>query len=217
MHARAGRAAKVSRCSAGRRVKHSPRLAQLIEALRALPGIGPKSAQRMAFHLLQDGRTAAHVLSQAIEAALASVQRCRRCRMFAEEELCSICAAAQRDAALLCVVESPADVLAIEHSGSYRGRYFVLMGHLSPLDGVGPEQLGMRELEAILDEGAVRELILATNPTVEGEATAHFLAELAARRGLAASRIAHGVPIGGEIEYVDGGTLARALAGRQAV
>ena len=198
-------------------MKFSPRLAQLIDALRALPGIGPKSAQRMAFHLLQDGRPAAQSLLQALEAALASVQRCRRCRMLAEEELCSICASPQRETTLLCVVESPADVVAVEQSGSYRGRYFVLMGHLSPLDGVGPEQLGMRELDAILDEGLVRELILATNPTVEGEATAHFLAEIAARRGIAASRIAHGVPIGGEIEYVDGGTLARALAGRQAV
>jgi len=137
--------------------------------------------------------------------------------MLTEEELCSICAAPQREESLLCAVESPADVVAIEQSGSYRGRYFVLMGHLSPLDGVGPEQLGIRELEAILEEGAVRELILATNPTVEGEATAHFLAELATRRGLRASRIAHGVPIGGELEYVDGGTLAHALAGRQTV
>ncbi len=137
--------------------------------------------------------------------------------MLTEEALCSICAAPQREASLLCAVESPADVVAIEQSGSYRGRYFVLMGHLSPLDGVGPEQLGIRELEAILAEGSVRELILATNPTVEGEATAHFLAELAARSGLRASRIAHGVPIGGELEYVDGGTLAHALAGRQTV
>ena len=198
-------------------MKHPPRLAELIEALRALPGVGPKSAQRMAFHLLQEGRAGAQMLAQTLEAALASVTRCRRCRMFAEQELCAICASPQRESALLCVVESPADVVAIEQSGSFRGRYFVLMGHLSPLDGVGPEQLGVRELEAILDEGAVRELILATNPTVEGEATAHFLAELAVRRGLAASRIAHGVPIGGEIEYVDGGTLARALSGRQSV
>ena len=198
-------------------MKHPPRLAELIEALRALPGVGPKSAQRMAFHLLQDGRSAAQALSQALDAALASVQRCRRCRMLAEEELCSICASPQRETALLCVVESPADVVAVEQSGSYRGRYFVLMGHLSPLDGVGPEQLGMRELDAILDEGLVRELILATNPTVEGEATAHFLAQIAARRAIPASRIAHGVPIGGEIEYVDGGTLARAFAGRQVV
>jgi recombination protein RecR len=198
-------------------LKHSPRLAQLIEALRSLPGVGPKTAQRMAFHLLQDGRPAARMLAQALDGALASVTRCRRCRMLTEEELCSICAAPQREDSLLCAVESPADVVAIEQSGSYRGRYFVLMGHLSPLDGVGPEQLGIRDLEAILAEGSVRELILATNPTVEGEATAHFLAELATRRGLRASRIAHGVPIGGELEYVDGGTLAHALAGRQTV
>ena len=171
----------------------------------------------MAFHLLQDARPAARTLAQALEGALASVARCRRCRMLTEEELCSICAAPQRETSLLCAVESPADVVAIEQSGSYRGRYFVLMGHLSPLDGVGPEQLGIRELEAILEEGSIRELILATNPTVEGEATAHFLAELATRRGLRASRIAHGVPIGGELEYVDGGTLAHALTGRQTV
>ena len=198
-------------------MKHPPRLAELIEALRALPGVGPKSAQRMAFHLLQDGRSGAHTLAHSLEAALASVRRCGRCRMFAEQELCAVCASPQRESSLLCVVESPADVVAIEQSGSFRGRYFVLMGHLSPLDGIGPEQLGVRELEAILDEGLVRELILATNPTVEGEATAHFLADLALRRGLSASRIAHGVPIGGEIEYVDGGTLARALIGRQSV
>ena len=196
-------------------MKYSPRLAQLIEALRALPGVGPKSAQRMAFQLLRDGRSAAPTLAQSLEAALASVKPCRRCRMFAEEDLCAICASPQREAGLLCVVETPADVVAVEQSGSYRGRYFVLMGHLSPLDGMGPEQLGVRELEAILDEGGLREVILATNPTVEGEATAHYLAELALRRGVRASRIAHGVPIGGEIEYVDGGTLARALSGRQ--
>jgi recombination protein RecR len=171
----------------------------------------------MAFHLLQEGRPGARALAGALESALDSVVRCRRCRMLTEAQLCSICSAAQREAALLCVVESPADVVAIESSGSYRGRYFVLMGHLSPLDGIGPEQLGLRELEAILDEGGVRELILATNSTVEGEATAHFLSELAARRRIRASRIAYGVPVGGELEYVDGGTLAHALAGRQSV
>lgn len=196
-------------------MKHPPRLAELIEALRALPGVGPKSAQRMAFHLLQEGQSAARTLARSLEAALAAVQPCQRCRMLAESDLCAICASPQRDLGLLCVVESPADVVAVELSGSYRGRYFVLMGHLSPLDGVGPEELGVRQLEAILDEGGLREMILATNPTVEGEATAHFLAELAARRAVRASRIAHGVPIGGEIEYVDGGTLARALSGRQ--
>ncbi|MGB6603939.1 MAG: recombination mediator RecR [Steroidobacteraceae bacterium] len=198
-------------------MQHSPHVAQLIEALRTLPGVGPRTAQRMAFHLLQEGRPGARALTCALDAALATVVRCRRCRMLTESELCSICAAPQRDAALLCAVESPADVVAIEQSGSYRGRYFVLMGHLSPLDGVGPEQLGLRELEAILSDGGVRELILATNSTVEGEATAHYLGELAARRGVRASRIAHGVPVGGELEYVDGGTLAHALAGRQSV
>ena len=196
-------------------MKHSPKLAQLIDALRSLPGVGPKTAQRMAFHLLQEGRAGARVLAGALSEALESVVRCRRCRMLTEGELCSICASTQRDESLLCVVESPADVVAIEQSGSYRGFYFVLMGHLSPLDGIGPEQLGVRELEGLLQEGRVQELILATNPTVEGEATAHFLSELAARRGVRASRIAHGVPIGGELEYVDGGTLAHALAGRQ--
>jgi recombination protein RecR len=198
-------------------MKHSPQLARLIEALRVLPGVGPKSAQRMAFHLLQDGRAGARALTEALAGALESVARCRRCRMLTEGALCAICAASARDTALLCVVESPADVVALEASGSYRGRYFVLMGHLSPLDGVGPEQLGVRELEAILSERGVSELILATNSTVEGEATAHFLSELAARHGVRASRIAHGVPLGGELEYVDGGTLAHALSGRQSL
>jgi len=198
-------------------MQHSPHLARLIEALRALPGVGPKSAQRMAFHLLQEGRPGAQVLAGALVAALGAVSRCRRCRMLTEGELCAICSAPQRDASLLCAVESPADVVAIETSGSYRGRYFVLMGHLSPLDGIGPEQLGVRDLDGLLAEGGVRELILATNSTVEGEATAHYLGEIAARRGIRASRIAHGVPVGGELEYVDGGTLAHALAGRQSV
>ncbi|MGH8217463.1 MAG: recombination mediator RecR [Steroidobacteraceae bacterium] len=198
-------------------MKLSPRLAGLIDALRTLPGVGPKTAQRMAFHLLQEDRPGTQALADALGAALASVRRCERCRMLTEGELCSICASAQRDAALLCVVESAADVLAIEQSGSYRGRYFVLMGHLSPLDGIGPEQLGARELERLLAAGGVEELILATNSTVEGEATAHFLSELAQRRGVRASRIAHGVPMGGELEYVDGGTLAHALTGRQLI
>jgi recombination protein RecR len=196
-------------------MKFSPSLALLIDALRTLPGVGPKTAQRMAFHLLQEGRSGAQSLAQALATALGAVRRCERCRMLTEGELCTICTSPQRDATLVCVVESPADVVAIEQSGSYRGLYFVLMGHLSPLDGIGPEQLGARELEAILAEGQVHELILATNPTVEGEATAHFLSDLAQRRGIRASRIAHGVPIGGELEYVDGSTLAHALAGRQ--
>ncbi len=195
-------------------MKHSPAVARLIDALRTLPGVGPKTAQRMAFHLLQDGREGARRLAEGLENALANVTRCRQCRMFTESELCAICAAPQRDASLLCVVESPADVVAVEQSGGYRGRYFVLMGHLSPLDGIGPEQLGVGLLETLLEGGVVQEVILATNPTVEGEATAHFLSELARSRGVRATRIAHGVPIGGELEYIDGGTLAHALAGR---
>src|SRR3982074_3453331 len=198
-------------------MKHSPDLARLIEALRALPGVGPKTAQRMAFHLLQEGRPGARALADALDAALQSVGRCRGCRMRTGGELWVTRAAPRGHARLRCGVESPADVVAIESSGSYRGRYFVLMGHLSPLDGIGPEQLGVRELEAILEQGGVRELILATNSTVEGEATAHFLRELPVRRAIRASRIAHGVPVGGELEYVDGGTLAHALAGRQSV
>ena len=198
-------------------MKHAPSVARLIDALRTLPGVGPKTAQRMAFHLLQDGREGARRLAEGIDHALTNVGRCRCCRMFTEAELCAVCESPQRDASLLCVVESPADVVAIEQSGGYRGRYFVLMGHLSPLDGIGPEQLGVGELEALLSEGLVQEVILATNPTVEGEATAHFLSELTRARGVHATRIAHGVPIGGELEYIDGGTLAHALAGRQSL
>jgi recombination protein RecR len=198
-------------------MKHAPSVARLIDALRTLPGVGPKTAQRMAFHLLQDGREGARRLAEGIDHALTNVGRCRCCRMFTEAELCAVCESPQRDASLLCVVESPADVVAIEQSGGYRGRYFVLMGHLSPLDGIGPEQLGVGELEALLSEGLVQEVILATNPTVEGEATAHFLSELTRARGVRATRIAHGVPIGGELEYIDGGTLAHALAGRQSL
>jgi recombination protein RecR len=194
---------------------YPPSLIRLIEALRCLPGVGPKSAQRMAFHLLEKDRNAAGDLAGALQAAIQSVGRCRRCRMFADAELCPICASSSRDQSLLCIVESPADVAAIEQSGSYRGRYFVLMGHLSPLDGIGPEQLGFSQLEAVFAEGVVKEAILATNTTVEGEATAHVIAEIASRIGIKSSRIAHGVPVGGELEYVDGGTLAHALAGRQ--
>ena len=196
-------------------MQHSPALAALIEALRALPGVGPKSAQRMAFHLLQDARPAAQALNGALERALERVNRCRQCRMLTEDELCDICANAQRDPGLLCVVESPADVVAIEQSGGYRGRYFVLMGHLSPLDGIGPEQLGGAQFTALLAAGQVREVILATNSTVEGEATAHFLAQLVRQRGITVSRIAHGVPMGGELEYIDGSTLVHAMTGRQ--
>jgi recombination protein RecR len=198
-------------------MKYTPALARLIDSLRCLPGVGPKSAQRMAFHLLERDRDGGNTLSLSLAEALAAIGHCRRCRMLTESELCSICSSAQRDTAQLCVVESPADVVAIEQSGGFRGRYFVLMGHLSPLDGIGPAELGLDEFERLLAEGEVREVILATNPTVEGEATAHYLGEIALRAGLRASRIAHGVPVGGELEYVDGGTLAHALAGRTAV
>jgi recombination protein RecR len=193
---------------------YPPSLVRLIEALRCLPGVGPKSAQRMAFHLLEKDRNGAGLLSDALQKAVEGVGRCKRCRMFADAELCPICSTASRDQSLLCVVESPADVAAIEQSGIYRGTYFVLMGHLSPLDGIGPDELGFTQLEALLAEGSVKETILATNTTVEGDATAHVVAELAQRHKIKSSRIAHGVPVGGELEYVDGGTLAHALAGR---
>lgn len=193
---------------------YPPSLIRLIEALRYLPGVGPKSAQRMAFHLLEKDRNGAVAIADALGKAVGDIRRCQRCRMFAEAELCPVCASPARDQALLCVVESPADVAAIEQSGSYRGCYFVLMGHLSPLDGVGPDELGFAELEVLLAQGHIKEAILATNTTVEGDATAHVISELASRHNVKSSRIAHGVPVGGELEYVDGGTLAHALAGR---
>ncbi|HEX7116189.1 MAG TPA: recombination mediator RecR [Steroidobacter sp.] len=196
---------------------YPPSLTHLIEALRCLPGVGPKSAQRMAFHLLEKDRNGAGALATALREAIQSVGHCQRCRMFADSELCPICVSATRDSTMLCVVESPADVVAIEQSGSYRGMYFVLMGHLSPLDGIGPEELGLSQLEALLASGTVKEVILATGTTVEGDATAHVIAEIAHRHKVKPSRIAHGVPVGGELEYVDGGTLAHALAGRHAL
>jgi recombination protein RecR len=192
-------------------------LIRLIETLRCLPGVGPKSAQRMAFHLLEKDRNGGSSLADALQKALHQVGRCQRCRMFAESELCPVCSSPARDQGLLCIVESPADVAAIEHSGSYRGCYFVLMGHLSPLDGIGPDELGFSQLEDLLAAGHIKEAILATNTTVEGEATAHVISELAARHKVKSSRIAHGVPMGGELEYVDGGTLAHALAGRHSL
>jgi recombination protein RecR len=195
-------------------MKYTPALARLIDSLRCLPGVGPKSAQRMAFHILERDRDGGRSLGLALADALQRIGHCKRCRMLTETDLCPICASNQRDGSQLCVVESPADVVAIEQSGGFRGRYFVLMGHLSPLDGIGPGELGLDEFERLLRVGEIREVILATNPTAEGEATAHYLGELAIRLGIKASRIAHGVPVGGELEYVDGGTLAHALAGR---
>jgi recombination protein RecR len=195
----------------------TPRLQALLAALRCLPGVGPKSAQRIAFHLLDKDRDGAAVLVSALQEALDAIGSCERCRMFAEEPLCPMCADAKRDPAVVCVVETPADVIAIEESGGYRGRYFVLMGRLSPLDGIGPDELGIDLLQRMLDEGAVTELILATSATVEGEATAAYLAGLAAQRAIDATRIAHGVPMGGELEYIDGSTLSLAIAARTAV
>lgn len=189
----------------------------MIDALRCMPGVGRKSAQRIAFHLLERDREGARGLSAALAEAVAGIGHCRRCRMFTEHELCSICAATGRDGAQLCVVESPADVMAIEDATGFRGMYFVLMGHLSPLDGIGPDELGLSALEERLAEGAVAEVIIATNPTVEGDATAHYLADMASRHAVQASRIAHGIPLGGELEYIDGGTLSHAFYGRRVV
>ena len=193
----------------------SPVISRLIEALRCLPGVGPKSAQRMAFHLLQRNREGARELARVIEEAVAAVGRCESCRTLSEDALCPVCASPRRDPRTLCVVETPADMAAIDASTGYRGVFFVLMGHLSPLDGIGPAELGLDRLERRLDGGEVAEVILATSATVEGEATAHYLAEMARERGIRATRIAQGVPMGGELEFVDGGTLARAIAARR--
>ena len=182
-----------------------------------MPGVGRKSAQRIAFHLLERDREGATELASALAEAARGIGHCSRCRMLTEHEVCNICSASGRDGKTLCVVESPADVMAIEDATGYRGLYFVLMGHLSPLDGIGPDELGISQLEDRLRDDSVVELIIATNPTVEGDATAHLLAELAAGHNVQASRIAHGVPLGGELEYVDGGTLSHAFFGRRTV
>ncbi len=191
-------------------------LSELIRSLQALPGVGPKSAQRAAFHLLERDREGMARLAGSLEQAAGAIGHCERCRMFATGDLCTLCADPGRSERELVVVESPADVAAIEAATSFHGRYFVLMGRLSPLDGIGPEQLGGPALEGRM-EGAVEEVIVATGATVEGEATAHWIGELARRHGIRASRIAHGVPVGGDLEYVDGNTLARAFAGRRGV
>ncbi|HUT42492.1 MAG TPA: recombination mediator RecR [Gammaproteobacteria bacterium] len=192
-------------------------IGRLIENLRCLPGVGPKSAQRMAFHLLEHNRDGGRRLAEALSLAMERVGNCSECRTLSEEPVCTLCANVRRDRSLLCVVETPADVQALEQSTGFQGLYFVLLGHLSPLDGIGPEQLGLDMLEARLAGGGVKELILATNPTVEGEATAHFLSELAHAHGVRTTRIAHGVPMGGELEYIDSGTLSHAFAGRQEI
>jgi len=192
-------------------------LERLVQALRVLPGVGPRSAQRMAFHLLQHERAGADELAHALAEALASVRRCEKCNNFSEEETCTLCRSARRDRALLCVVETPADLAMVEQTLSYSGMYFVLMGRLSPLDGVGPRDIGLDRLLARAADGEVQEVILATNFTNEGEATAHYIAEMLRARGVKASRIARGVPLGGELEYVDAGTISQALLDRRGI
>ena len=197
--------------------RHTPLLQQLIDALRILPGVGPKSAQRMAFALLERNRDAGLQLGAALTAAMTHVGHCQQCRTFCETDLCRICSDPKRAAAgLLCVVGSAADQLAIEQTGQFNGLYFVLQGYLSPLDGIGPHDLGLDKLQQQLQGGLVKELILATNPTVEGDATAFYIAELCNKFQVSVSRIAQGIPVGGELEFVDGTTLSHAFSGRKA-
>ncbi len=195
----------------------SPLIDELMQALRCLPGVGPKSAQRVAMHLLERDRAGASRLASSLNRAVEAVGNCQQCRTLTEEDVCGICNNSRRDSTTLCVVETPADVLAIESSGTYSGKYFVLMGHLSPIDGIGPADIGLDVLVMKLQQGEVEELILATNSTVEGEATAHYIADQANALGVKVSRIAHGVPLGGELEYIDGGTLAHAFSSRRVV
>jgi recombination protein RecR len=189
-------------------------LNQLIDALRCLPGVGPKSAQRMAFHLLERDRDAGRELARVMADAMDRIGRCRDCRTLTEREVCVLCSNPNRDRSVLCVVEQPSDIVAIEQATDYRGLYFVLGGRLSPLDGIGPDELGLDRLQRRLADGVVTEVILAISPTVEGTATAHYISDIAPRSGVRLTRIAHGVPLGGELELVDGGTLAHAFAGR---
>lgn len=198
-------------------MKFSPALETLIESLRCLPGVGPKSAQRMALYLLERNRGGASSLADALREAVDRIGHCQRCRNLTELALCEICSDPRRDQHTLCVVETPGDVLAVEQAGGYRGCYFVLMGHLSPIDGIGPEDIGLDRLQAQVEAQGITEVILATNPTAEGEATAYYLTEMLGTRGVGMSRIAHGVPLGGELEYVDGSTLMHAFTGRTPV
>ncbi|PID45143.1 MAG: recombination protein RecR [Proteobacteria bacterium] len=191
-------------------------LNELVDAFKCLPGVGVRTAQRMSFHLLEHDREAGLRLAEVMRQAIENIGHCESCRTLTEHDLCKICSNANRDASQLCIVENPSDVIALEQATDYRGYYFVLMGKLSPLDGIGPEELGLDKLEARLQTGEVTELILATNPTVEGEVTAHYIHEIAAKQGVTATRIAHGVPVGGELDYVDSGTLSHAFDGRRA-
>ncbi len=194
----------------------SPLIRQLIDAFRVLPGVGQKTAQRMALQLLERDRSGGQRLAQALSEAMQGVGYCRSCRSLSEDEICHLCSDQRRDETLMCVVQGPMDVYAVEQTG-YRGRYFVLKGHLSPLDGLGPETIGIPELLGRINNGAFSEVILATNPTVEGEATAHYIAQILSDKQLLVSRLAHGMPLGGELEMVDGGTLSHALAGRRPI
>jgi recombination protein RecR len=193
----------------------SPLIDQLIEAFRCLPGVGPKSAQRMTLHLLERNRAGGQKLSQSLTQALDKVGNCSQCRTLTEEAVCRICASPSRNPKICCVVESPADLFAIEQSGTFRGIYFVLMGHLSPIDGIGPDQLGIAQLLEKVKQGGIEEVIIACSSTVEGDATAYYIADQLQALGIIVSRIAHGVPVGGELEYVDGGTLMHAFSGRK--
>jgi len=190
-------------------------LSQLMDALRCLPGVGPKSAQRMAFHILERDRQGGQKLADILSEAIARIGHCNQCKTLTEEVTCRICANPKRDRSVLCVVETPADVISIEQSVHYSGLYFVLGGHLSPLDGIGPAEIGLDQLENRLASKEIEEVILATNTTVEGETTARYISDMAQTLGVKASRIAHGVPLGGELEYVDSGTLAHAFTGRK--
>jgi len=196
-------------------MKFGPVIDELIEALRVLPGVGQKTAQRMTLELLERKRDGAMRLSHALSEAMQRIQRCGQCRNFSESDVCAICADARRDGQLLCIVESPSDLLAIEQSHQYHGKYFVLGGSLSPIDGRGPEQVGIPQLVHYIDHHDVTEIILATNPTVEGEATAHYISEIFRNKSMLITRLAHGIPLGGELGFVDGGTLGHAFSGRK--
>lgn len=199
-------------------MKFSPLITELISAFTCLPGVGQKSAQRMAFHLLERNRDGALALSNVLHNAMEHVVHCQTCRTFTESSLCEICADPSREEnGQLCIVESPQDVIAIEQTSEFKGRYFVLMGHLSPIDGIGPQDIGLNELSEILASGIFKEAILATNPNVEGEATAHYIAQMCKSNNVSATRLAHGMPVGGELEFVDGNTLIHAFTGRRSI
>lgn len=198
-------------------MRFSPLLDQLIEAFRCLPGVGPKTAQRMALQLLTRGRDNGKRLAQSLTQAMTHIGHCQQCRIFSETDFCEICASTHRDQTLLCIVENPVDVSVIEQTSSFRGKYFVLLGHLSPLDGMGPNEIGIAQLKEQFEKGLIHEAIIATNPTVEGEATAHYISELAKQFSIKVTRIARGVSLGSELEYIDANTLALALTGRKEI